>query len=170
MQSSLIRIMSGVVCLFTMPWNNLRWDAALSPVSHLSILPCCPSPRPAPALHLWHSSPCSSKGGYFSNHSFTGREEKDRSENTDLYMRHSPQFNYSPALFTPTLPRHHISSLAITYNLKGMALERMECMCLGVWRWGRWIGTIMNWMAALTENYTQNEEVPRTRVNIVINK
>lgn len=139
-QSSFIRIMSGVARLYTMPWNNLRWDAALNPGSHpsLSLLhPSSPSPRPA--LHLWHSSPCSSKGGYFSNHSFTGREEKDRSENTDLYMQRSPQFNYSP---THTHIPHHISSLAITYNLKGMALEWMEWMHMGMWWWG---GGGVNW-------------------------
>lgn len=37
------------------------------------------------SFHRWHSSSCSSKGGYFSNHSLTGREEKDRSNNTDMY-------------------------------------------------------------------------------------
>lgn len=100
MQSSLVRRMSGVVCLCTMSWNNLRWDAASSPPFTSPSPPS--SPRPAP--HLWLSSPCSSMGGYFSNHSFTGREEKDRSENTDLYMRHSPQFNYSPAFFTLSPP------------------------------------------------------------------
>ena len=82
-------------------------------------------------------------GGYFSNHSFTGREETDRSENTDLYMRHPPQFNCSRAFFTlsppsPAPPPYFIFSDKIYFIRDGA--ERGECtwLCGGGWAGMGW--------------------------------
>lgn len=47
--------------------------------------PFCPD-YPCP-FHRWRSSSCLSRGGYFSNHSLTGREERNRSKNTDMWLK-----------------------------------------------------------------------------------
>lgn len=78
---------------------------------------------------------------------------------------------FSNIIHPPPLVRH-ISSLATTYNFKGMALEWIELMCMGAWWWNvGWVNdTIMFWVAAYWKWYWKMRrcQVNSTKVNSVI--
>lgn len=166
MQSSLIQIMSGVVCLYTMPWNNFRWDAAFEP-GFTSFPP--PSthplpPRPAPPLSVsdtrLHAHPREATLA-----TTRSLEEKRRiGVRMWIYMwdaRHSSAVRRHYSSSTPPVP-YFIFSDNIQFETNGARVDGVNvhgCVVVGGWGWKRVGGgvndTIMFWVAAFTENYTE---------------